>query len=401
MNKKALSARIRHIAQEHDLTVRQCWLKLYLERFLTRLSRSSHSDKFIFKGGFLLSYLLDIGRETSDLDFLLTRMRTQTDDIVKAVHEVISISFQDGFSFSYVGIEELTQPHMEYPGYRITLQITFEGLRENIKIDVGVGDIVDPESREIPLSQYKGKPLFEGEISLLVYPVETIFAEKLETVLSKGAANSRMKDYHDLLIIAREPNLLDRAGLKKSCFRTFKNRGTQLCLIQFSEADLSLLEKYWSLHVNKLGDIAKGLNLPKGLLDLIQEMNACLVKLKLITLGNFVAEMKGKALLEQVKTALALGADVNDDSRNKHRPFQMAIKKGYTDVAMLLLEHGADLYHRDQGGLTPLELAINSRQFEIAQQLIKKGVPLNALNNMRYDYAKLYEFQQSRLSQGA
>ena len=74
MNENALKDRIRNISKERGQTAKECWIKLYLERFLSRLSRSQYSDKLIFKGGFLLSYLLETGRETSDLDFLLTRM---------------------------------------------------------------------------------------------------------------------------------------------------------------------------------------------------------------------------------------------------------------------------------------------------------------------------------------
>lgn len=70
-------------------------------------------------------------------------------------------------------------------------------MKDKIQIDVGVGDAVEPKNLKIKLFQYRGKPFFEEAISLLVYPIETIFAEKLETVISKGAGNSRMKDYHD------------------------------------------------------------------------------------------------------------------------------------------------------------------------------------------------------------
>ena len=98
---------------------------------------------------------------------------------------------------------------MDYPGYRVGLKATFGCMRDKIQINVGIGNVVTPTTRELHFVQYRGKPMFEGEISLVVYPPETIFAEKLETVLSKGAANSRMKDYHDLLLLAREPHLIN------------------------------------------------------------------------------------------------------------------------------------------------------------------------------------------------
>lgn len=81
MNEQALKDRMRTIRQEKNLSAKECWIKLFLERFLTRLSRSSQSDKFIFKGGFLLSYILPIGRETSDLDFLITRIKVNEAEV--------------------------------------------------------------------------------------------------------------------------------------------------------------------------------------------------------------------------------------------------------------------------------------------------------------------------------
>lgn len=190
---------------------------------------------------------------------------------------------EDGFSFSLFKMEPLDQPHMEYPGYRVTLEITFGNVKENIQIDIGVGDVVEPENRIIPLCQYKGKPLFDSEISLSVYPIETIFSEKLETVLSKGAANSRMKDYHDLIILAREHSLIDENDLKIFSSQTFKNRGTKLSLIQFDEASLETLQKYWAGHLKKLGSVAEDLGLPKTIREIIQEINSYLLKVKLIS----------------------------------------------------------------------------------------------------------------------
>lgn len=115
----------------------------------------------------------------------------------------------DGFSFYYESVELLEQPRMDYPGYRVSLRAIFGRMKDRIHIDIGIGDVVSPAMRELNLLQYRGKPLFESEISLMVYPPETIFAEKLETVISKGAINSRMKDYHDLLLLSRNPGMID------------------------------------------------------------------------------------------------------------------------------------------------------------------------------------------------
>ena len=187
INEQALKDRLQIIAKEKEIPFNACWKQLLLERFLARLSRSSHVNKFIFKGGFLLSYMMKIGRETVDLDFLLTRMNAEVKGLQEVFEEIVSTSSDDGFTFSFEGIELLSQPHMEYPGYRTTFKASFAKMKDKIHVDIGIGDIVEPQNREIKLFEYRGKPFFEESISLLVYPIETIFAEKLETVLSKGS----------------------------------------------------------------------------------------------------------------------------------------------------------------------------------------------------------------------
>lgn len=274
ISEQALKDRLQTIAKEKEIHFNACWKQLLLERFLARLSRSSHVDKFIFKGGFLLSYLMKIGRETVDLDFLLTRMNAETDTLKQVFQEIISVTSDDGFTFSFESIELLSQPHMEYPGYRTTLKTFFGKMKDKIHVDVGVGDIVEPQNRELKLSEYRGKPFFEESISLLVYPIETIFAEKLETVLSKGSRNSRMKDFHDLLLLSRNTNLKNSKKLHEDVRKTFENRGTALKPIDFDEAGLKALQQLWTAHLRGLGDITEELDLPEKISTVIDVINS-------------------------------------------------------------------------------------------------------------------------------
>lgn len=278
MNKQALIDRIHKIAKDKNISFNECWKQLLLARFLTRLSRSEYSEKFIFKGGYLLSYMMEIGRETTDLDFLLTKMNVSEADIKNAVQEIASETVEDGFTFIYESIEPLEQPHMNYPGYRVTLKATFSNMKDKIQIDVGIGDIVKPVEREFNLFEYKGKPIFEGEISLLAYPPETIFAEKLETVISKGSINSRMKDYHDLVLLSRNPALIPHNDLKTAITSTFQNRGTIFEIIDFSENELKPLQKLWTAHLQDLGNKSEDLKLPEQIQEAIQEINSLLIK---------------------------------------------------------------------------------------------------------------------------
>jgi predicted nucleotidyltransferase component of viral defense system len=273
MNEQGLKDRLQAISKERGINFNECWKKLLLERFLSRLSRSTYTQQFIFKGGFLLAYIMEIGRETTDLDFLLTSINASEDEIKEAIEEIIAIESEDGFSFSYEGIELLEQPHMDYPGYRVGLKAAFGRMRDKIQIDVGIGDVVTPTIRELQFLQYRGKPMFECEISLVVYPSETIFAEKLETVLSKGAANSRMKDYHDLLLLACEPHMINLHKLQVSLKNTFSNRGTTLELIDFKTDELKPMQKLWTAHIKNLGRVAQKLKLPENIQDIIIELN--------------------------------------------------------------------------------------------------------------------------------
>ncbi len=274
INEQALKDRLQTIAKEKEIPFNACWKQLLLERFLARLARSSHVDKFIFKGGFLLSYMMKIGRETVDLDFLLTRMNAEVKGLQKVFEEIVSISSNDGFTFTFESIELLPQPHMEYPGYRTIFKSSFAKMKDKIHVDVGVGDIVEPQNREIKLFEYRGKPFFEESISLLVYPIETIFAEKLETVLSKGSRNSRMKDFHDLLLLLRDKSLHSSKTLHEDVKKTFDNRGTVLKPIQFDELGQKALQQLWTAHLQGLGDMAKELDLPDNIAEAIAVINS-------------------------------------------------------------------------------------------------------------------------------
>lgn len=253
MNETALKERIKAVAKTKGVNFNEAWKQLLLERFLARLSRSDHHDHFIFKGGMLLAQRIEIGRETTDLDFLMTQLKSEAPAIEAAFREIITISVSDGFHFAWNSIAELTQPHMEYPGFRVSLSVTMGKMKDKIQIDIGVGDKVDPIEEKFHPFEYKGMPIFEGEITLLTYPIETIFSEKLETAVSKGAFNSRMKDYHDLMLMIREPDLLSVPKLQRALLATFQNRETTLKLpINFDSTRIESLQRLWSDHLDRL-----------------------------------------------------------------------------------------------------------------------------------------------------
>lgn len=131
MSEQALKDKLLTIAKQKEIHFNACWKQLILERFLVRLSRSSHVDKFVFKGGFLLSFMMKIGRETVDLDFLLTRMKVEEGALTEVFQEIISVISNDGFIFAFERIELLSQLHMEYPGYRTTFNLLWKDEGQN------------------------------------------------------------------------------------------------------------------------------------------------------------------------------------------------------------------------------------------------------------------------------
>ena len=212
------------------------------------------------------------------MDFVLRNVDTEVSKLKQTFEAIATAKNEDGLVFHCEKVEELAHVHMNYPGYRITIDAHFGTLRDKIHVDLGVGDVVEPELLTIDLLHYREKPLFEGEIKLMVYPAETIFAEKLETVISRGAINSRMKDYHDLFLLTKHPELTDSKKLHKKIEATFKHRDTELTLpIQFDEAGMAKLQNLWVKHLRGLGDVVSSLELPQQMEQVIAAMNSFLL----------------------------------------------------------------------------------------------------------------------------
>lgn len=279
MNEQALKERIKYIANSENRKFNQVWRDLILERLLIRLARSSYSDQFIFKGGLLLSYYIKLGRETKDMDLQATQLDMNIFKMEQAIRKICRVKVNDGFVYTFFKIRELNMEHMNYPGYRVNLNLTFGNMKDRIQVDIAVGNVLEPRRESLQLYQYKGKPIFEGSISLKVYPVETICAEKLESVITRGGVNSRMKDYHDLILLCREKNIVNTAKLKKNISESFKDKNiTKPFPVKFSNNELVKLQILWKNHRNGLQEIADLLKLPVHIEDVIKEINNWLLQ---------------------------------------------------------------------------------------------------------------------------
>ena len=178
---------------------------------------------FMFKGGYLLSLNLGIEfRSTLDLDFLLRNQPLRKDHLLDIIQKILQGDAEDGVSFTFVSITEIRKED-EYGGYRISLLSKFENIKVPVSIDVATGDPITPG----PVS-FSHICLFEDTpITLNAYNLETVVAEKLQTALTRGLINSRMKDFYDLYIIEKlRESELDKALLSQAYRITCQHRGS-------------------------------------------------------------------------------------------------------------------------------------------------------------------------------
>ena len=282
LSENTIKDRIKNLAKVTGLKTTDIYKKLFLERFLARLSVSSYADKFVFKGGNLLSYYLPIFRETFDLDFITTELFTAKSVIAQIFTEIGQIKLDDGFVIDLIDIAPLCHPAMLHAGFRVTMTIKFkEGhLKDNIQIDVAVGDQMVSPTKVFSLIAYNDHPLFEEYVSLRAYPPERIFAEKLEAAFSKVSENSRMKDYNDLILMCRHKTLLNHQQLRNFILLTFKERQTKLILPIKPKTDgRPIIEQYWQAFRLKLMKFSGQDYLPPKFSQVLHELNEFLIKL--------------------------------------------------------------------------------------------------------------------------
>lgn len=269
----SFKSRIRNIAREKRIDPAQLWQNLVLERFLVRLSKSKFAPHFILKGGVLLAHYVELSRYTQDLDFLIHNLNNEVVILEQALLNVIQTPIDDGFEFSDLKVSDLPHPHMKYPGVRATMWSLFGKTRFQVKVDLGFGDLITPTKMTIPLTQGNNETLFESHVEVPCYPKEFIFAEKLETIIYRGADNSRMKDYHDLYVLI-ESGQLEADKTEKVIQSVFEHRETKLSFpISFTIDVRDGLQKYWTAHLRGLPSTH---TMPKDLDEVIRQINSWL-----------------------------------------------------------------------------------------------------------------------------
>ena len=224
-----------------------------LERLLERISVSEYKYKFILKGGMLITAIVGIDmRNTLDMDATIKGFDLEKDNLENILDDIFKIDLDDGVNFEFKGIKEIRQED-EYGGYRVSLDAKFDKLDVPMKLDITTGDVITP--KEI---KYKFDLMFEDRsIEILAYNMETIIADKFETIISRNVDTTRARDFYDIYILwtTQQKNfdkkLLKQAIIKKFEYRDsidkFDNIDEIMKVIKDSEA----LKEHWKNYQNK------------------------------------------------------------------------------------------------------------------------------------------------------
>ena len=200
MSSKAMSlkAKIRNYAQDNRIAAQVVLQNYMFERFLARLSASKYRDKFVIKGGMLIAAIVGLDtRSTMDLDTTLRGLPLTEEKVLEAVGSVIQIDADDDVSFEVISIDSIRKDD-PYGGFCLRLNAIYDTMVTPLSIDVSTGDIITPGA---VLYEFGG--LFEENVRIKLwgYNIETVMAEKAETILRRGVFSTRPRDYYDVYIL--------------------------------------------------------------------------------------------------------------------------------------------------------------------------------------------------------
>ena len=214
---------IRNLSKKKSADAQILMRNYMMERFLERISLSEYKDKFILKGGMLVAAMVGLdARATMDLDATIKGANVSLTDVETIISNIIAIPIDDGVSFRIKRISEIME-EADYPGVRVSMETKFDGVVTPLKIDISTGDVITP--REI---RYRFNLMLEDRtIEVWAYNLETVLAEKLETVISRNVTNTRMRDFYDIYILQKlYGEQLSKDVLWDALVATAKKRGT-------------------------------------------------------------------------------------------------------------------------------------------------------------------------------
>lgn len=248
-----IKGRIKSVAKQNNADARTLMRIYMMERFLERLAQSEYRDNFIIKGGILVTAMIGVAhRSTMDIDTSMKNLNLSAEDALRVVNQVKDIDLDDGVSFEVKDVSNIMD-EMEYPGIRVTMNANVGRLITPLKIDISTGDVITPRAIEFNYDLL----LEDRSISLWSYNLETILAEKLQTVLARGILNTRMRDFYDIrILLDTYEDKVNKAVLKDAFAATCKKRGTDHLqeqaeeIIKIIEAD-EQLQVLWRAYQKK------------------------------------------------------------------------------------------------------------------------------------------------------
>lgn len=261
-NAMQLKAHVNNMAKEAGIPTQALMQSYLLERLLERLSRSTWRDNIVIKGGVLISSLVGVSsRTTMDLDTTIRGFALTHDSAEKVFRDIMAVKVDDDWEFELDRIEDIRETD-DYPGIRVHLKGSYPPMLVPLTVDVTTGDRITPDAVE-----YSYPLLFgEGEISLMAYPIETVLAEKLETVVSRGVANTRLRDFYDIyVLLGVKRNEINMEILRNALASTCEKRSSQAAIARWADTlddvagDAAMLEQ-WAKYVRK-NPYAKGIAL--------------------------------------------------------------------------------------------------------------------------------------------
>lgn len=247
---QAVKDKLKNISKDKNVDFNSVMRFYMYDRFIERLSKSKYKDNFILKGGFYLSKLFGLdNRSTMDIDTAIRKTKFTEDNVIKMITEIINIDINDNVKFE-IEKREIIRDEDEYGGLRITINFMLENMKDSFHIDIATGDPIHPGPDD-----YKYESLIGNEVyKVWSYNLETVLAEKIETILGKLEISSRMKDYYDIYLIHKfKFNKINKTKFRGAVEKTFKKRNFNTDLITSLKVvkDSKILKDKWTSYSRK------------------------------------------------------------------------------------------------------------------------------------------------------
>ncbi len=244
MSSKAMSlkSRINNYAKKNNIAAQVVLQNYMFERFLERLSRSKYQEKFVIKGGMLVAALVGLDtRSTMDLDTTLRNLPLDKKQIMEAIHSICAINLNDDVKFNFVSVTPIRKDDL-YGGFCVRINAMYDTIITPLSIDISTGDVITPS----PV-YYEFSGIFDESICISVwgYNIETVMAEKVETILSRSIYSTRPRDFYDIFILETTQKY-DKTVFLEALSATSDHRGSQ-SIFSNTKTTLINIAESWEL----------------------------------------------------------------------------------------------------------------------------------------------------------